>query len=150
MASSIVPTAQKGKRRYRCGLLRRDVAATCCEQGGYGSVWQDPCTGCCEVGFCFDSDSRWQLQDILRFLQHRSPRAFNPRVKTSTCCQMEWWIRSSMLWFGMGKIHARGYVMSNFASSLTWDGDCKTNFVSFCIAVLTPSIQGRRCRRVAR
>ena len=79
--------AQEGKRRYCCGLLRRDVAATCCEQ--------DPCTELCDVEFCFVSDLGWRLQDILRFLRHRSLHAFNPRVKTSTCCQMEWWIRSS-------------------------------------------------------
>ena len=41
-----------------------------------------------------------------------------------------------------GKIHARGVVMSDFALSLTWDGDCKTNFVTFCTAVFTLSIQG--------
>ena len=29
-----------------------------------------------------------------------------------------------------GKIHARCDVMSDIASSLTWDGDCKTNFVT--------------------
>ena len=28
-----------------------------------------------------------------------------------------------------GKIHGRDDVISDFASSLTWDGDCKTNFV---------------------
>ena len=71
--------AHEGKRQCRCGLLRRHVAATCCEQGGY--------------------------------VQY-------------------------------GKIHARCDVMSNFASSVTWDGDCKTNFLSFCTAVLTLSIQG--------
>ena len=60
---------QENKRRYRCGLLRRDVAATCFQrrhlqswvnsvsrqmgvhrdkksgQGSYGSTRQDPCTG---------------------------------------------------------------------------------------------------------
>ena len=45
-------------------------------------------------------------------------------------------------WFQYGKIHARGDVMSYFASSLTWDGDCKTNFVSLCTAVHTLPIQG--------
>ena len=44
-----------------------------------------------------------------------------------------------------GKIHARGDVMSDIASSLTWDDDCKTNFVT-----PTLSIQGWRCRLVAR
>ena len=43
---------------------------------------------------------------------------------------------SHVPWYG--KIHARGLVMSNFASSLTWDGDCKTNLVSFRTAVLMP------------
>ena len=28
-----------------------------------------------------------------------------------------------------GKIHGRDDVMSDFASSLTWEGDCNTNFV---------------------
>ena len=28
-----------------------------------------------------------------------------------------------------GKIHGRDDVMLDFASSLTWDGDCNTNFV---------------------
>ena len=40
-----------------------------------------------------------------------------------------------------GKIHARGVVMSDLLR-LTWDGDCKTYFVSFSTAVLTLSIQG--------
>ena len=30
-----------------------------------------------------------------------------------------------------GKVHARDDVMSDFASFLTCDGDCKTNFVTF-------------------
>ena len=59
--------AQEGKRRYRCGLIRRDVAAyqrhhlqswgdsvsrqngrrwsRKNEQGGCGPIWQDPYTG---------------------------------------------------------------------------------------------------------
>ena len=45
----------------------------------YGPVWQDPCAGLCEVGFCFVSDLGWRLQDKLRDLLHRSRHAFNPK-----------------------------------------------------------------------
>ena len=79
---------QRGKRWYRCGLLRRDMAATCSEQGGHGLVWQDPCTGLCDVEFCFVTDLVWRLQDELSVPLHRSPHALNPRVEMSTCCQM--------------------------------------------------------------
>ena len=82
MASTIVPALKKAN----VGIA---VAETCCEQGGYGSVWQDPRTECYDVGFCFVSDSGWRLEDILRFLQHRSPHDFNTRVKMSTCCQID-------------------------------------------------------------
>jgi len=41
-----------------------------------------------------------------------------------------------------GKIHALGDAMSDFASSLTWDGDGKTNFETFCNAVLMLSSKG--------
>ena len=49
-----------------------------------------------------------------------------------------------------GKIHARGDALSDFASSMIWVGDCKTNFETFCTSVLMLSIQGWRCRPVAR
>ena len=51
------------------------MAATCCEQGGSGLIWQDPCTGSCDVEFCFVSNLEWRLQDILNVTLHRSPRA---------------------------------------------------------------------------
>ena len=45
-------------------------------------------------------------------------------------------------WYG--KIHARGDALSDFASSMIWVGDCKTNFETFRTAVLMLSIQGWR------
>ena len=43
---------------------------------------------------------------------------------------------SSLTWFGDCLVHARRDAMSDVASSLTWFGDCKTYFEAFCTAVL--------------
>ena len=69
------------------------------------------------------------------------PTLKKANVGIAVVCSAATWPRhavnkEAMVWYG--KTNARGYVMSNFASSLTWDGDCKTYFVSFCTAVLMP------------
>ena len=70
------------------------------EMGGYGPVWQDPCTGRCAVGLCFVYDLGWRLQDKLRdfsapqssFLLSPKGGDVDPSPDVLTRCQMEWWI----------------------------------------------------------
>ena len=48
------------------------------------------------------------------------PTLKKANVGIAVACSAATWPRHAV-----NKIHARSYVMSNFASSLTWDGDCK-------------------------
>ena len=95
MASNDYAHAQEGERRYRCGLIRRDVARDMLSKdvifrAGGNSV----------------SRQKWAVDG-------------DRKVKKEAM-------------FQYGKIHARGVVMSRiFASSLTWDGDCKTKLRDF-------------------
>ena len=85
-----------------------------------------------ETQIRFSDDDEWLTLRVNVSREYLMPelgagtrRALNQRVNDCAYAQ------EGKRWYRCG-------VMSNFFSSLTWDGDCKTNFVSFCTAVFMP------------
>ena len=89
-SQSLQNSRKDPSRRYRCGLILRDVAS---------------------------------VKDTSSFALGRTRYHDKMGVDGDRKVSKESMVQC-------GKIHARGDVMSDIASSLTWDGDCNTNFMT--------------------